>query len=101
MKKGDLFEKIYSVNIFKNEYPFLISSKLLRENNLGQIDFSKVTIIQNKTFYEIVELKYQYYPGFKQLKRLKQSQEYLSRILESEVKLSIRLCQKRNDSLFY
>jgi hypothetical protein len=101
MKMGEHFEKSYSTNISKNEYPFLISELLLREKNLGQIDFAKCFKHKKKFKIQIFEIKTKSAPNKFQFIRLKRTQDYLSQILETEVELKISLCQKTNDSLFY
>jgi hypothetical protein len=97
MKKGELFESEQSKIVHKNNLAFLVSPKLLREYNLGQIDLAAIS---NKKI-KIYEVKSSYYPSQLQMKRLKRTVDYLARIMEMDVVLEVRLCQKRDDSLFY
>lgn len=94
MNKGYEFEKRSTEKISTDEIPFLISSLLLREKNLGQIDLATY---QKKKRIKIFELKYSKYPSYLQLTRLRKTQDYLSQILEVEVDLKISLCKKQND----
>lgn len=97
MNKGEQFEKDFSKNVFFNEIPLLVSSKLLREKNLGQIDFAKYS----KDKIIIYELKNSKEPSKKQLMRLRETSNYISLVLECSIEFRICFCQKRNHSLFY
>ncbi len=98
MRKGDWFEAEFSK--FMDGVPFLVSSKLLRKFNLGQVDCAQI-IKKNSTYGVVLyELKFRAFPSSGQLKRLWKTQDFLARHLDTDVKLEIKFCQKGNDSLF-
>ena len=98
MKKGDWNELQWSLYYHQKYVPFLISSKLLRNFGAGQID---IGFIKKNNLWEavLVEIKSKSYPSKEQWKRLRKSQDYLSRVLECETILEVKFCQKDFDSL--
>ena len=102
MLKGDTLESRFSKNFHKNGVPFLVSPLLLRSQNLGQIDVALLEKNSSKLwFVRIVELKSCQALSKRQYLRLKKTQDYLSRVLDIEVKLEVNFCQKDDDSLFF
>ncbi len=102
MKKGELIELEASRFYHQKGIPVLVSDLMLRSMGLGQIDIS---ILEKNTtsswVLKIVEIKSSLYPGAIQLKRLRKTQDYLSRILELESKLEVKFCQKADHSLSF
>lgn len=94
MRKGDKFEKEFSL-IAHNEFlPVLISSSILRSKTAGQIDVAGLSRNNKSWVLRLFELKYVHYPSAQQWKRLRRSQDYLSKVLEMETKLEVKFCQK-------
>lgn len=98
MKKGDWNELQWSKYLHQKHIPFLISSKVLREIGAGQIDIAYLSH-QDPWRAELVEVKSNAYPTKFQWKRLLKSQDYLSKVLEFEINLKVKFCQKDFDSL--
>lgn len=91
---GNNFEKEFS-RIFHQRYcPVLVSSLLLRSFQAGEIDIAGLEKRENRWILVLHELKNSQYPGNKQWQRLKRAQDYLSRVLDIESKLSVKFCQK-------
>jgi hypothetical protein len=99
MRKGDLYEKECSLLYHKQFIPFLISSKILREIDAGQIDIAFIKSI-DPLKVGLIEVKSRSFPSRMQWQRLKKTQDYLSKVLECETNLSVKFCQKDFDSLF-
>ena len=100
MHKGDLLESDYSEYFHQKGVPALISSMLLRSQNLGQIDIAYLKKnLQKKWILTIIETKFSQYPSRQQMMRLRRTQDYLSRILDVESKLEVKFCQKADHSL--
>lgn len=93
-ERGDLFEKNFSRHFHQTHCPVLVSSLLLREQQAGQIDMAGLQKQVHGMVLVINELKFSQYPTTAQWLRLKKSQDYLSRVLDMEVKLSVKFCQK-------
>lgn len=92
--QGTNFEKEFSRTFHKKHCPVLVSSLLLREIHAGQIDMAGLQKKTNGWLLIIYELKGRLYPGSWQWARLRQSQDYLSKVLEMESKLEVKFCQK-------
>jgi hypothetical protein len=99
MRKGDLHEKESSLLYHQKFIPFLISSKILREIDAGQIDIAYIQTIKPLRI-SLIEVKSQSPPSQIQRRRLRKTQDYLSRVLECETILKVKFCQKDFDSLF-
>ena len=98
MKMADLNELQCSLYFHQNFIPFLISSKLLREVGAGQIDIAY--LVQAKPWRAfIIEVKNATDPSPTQWRRLRKTQDYLSKVLEFEIILKVKFCQKDIDSL--
>jgi len=98
MKKGDWNESECSLYYHRKFIPFLISPKILRELDAGQIDIAYIQKEKNWKIY-LIEVKSQSFPSKLQWQRLRKSQDYLSRVLERETILKVKFCQKDLDSL--
>ncbi|RPJ70938.1 MAG: hypothetical protein EHM20_15045 [Alphaproteobacteria bacterium] len=94
MRKGDKFEKDFSLHTHRVQVPVLISSQLLRSVNAGQIDVAGLVRKNKSWVLYLVELKSSIYPSAIQWLRLKRSQDYLSKVLDIETKLEVKFCQK-------
>ncbi len=95
MQKGDMHESKTSHIYHRAGVPALISSLVLRSKNLGQIDIAYLKRNKNKSWVlVIIETKSSVYPSHFQMKRLRGTQDYLSRLLEMESKLEVKFCQK-------
>lgn len=109
MKKGDMLEARVSSEIFQSHQnsqivPALISSLVLRSLNLGQVDIvylESENIKTKKWVIRIIETKFSMGPSEMQMRRLRRTQDYLSRILEFESKLEVKFCQKDDHSLSF
>ena len=102
MKKGDLLESENSRLLHKKGVPTLVSPMVLRSLNLGQIDVAYLEKSQNKTWVlRITESKTSVYPSVHQMKRLRKTQDYLSRVLEMEALLEVNFCQKGHRTLSF
>ncbi len=98
MKKGELNELQLSLYYHNQFIPFLISPAILRELGAGQVD---IAYLERKKDWKatLIEVKSQSYPSVHQWKRLQKSQDYLSKVLEFEIILQVKFCQKDFDSL--
>ena len=98
MRKGDWNERECSLYYHRKYIPFLISPKILRDLDAGQID---VAFIQKSRSWKVglIEVKSRSHPSTRQWQRLRKSQDYLSRVLECETILKVKFCQKDFDSL--
>lgn len=95
MQKGDIFEAQVSRHFHCNSIPTLVSSLILREKNLGQIDIAYLEKKANKTWVlKIIETKSSLYPSRNQMQRLRGTQDYLSKVLEASVILEVKFCKK-------
>jgi hypothetical protein len=75
---------------------------VLRSLNLGQIDVAYLEKSQNKTWVlRIIESKTSVYPSVQQMKRLRKTQDYLSRVLDMESLLEVKFCQKAHRALSF
>lgn len=102
MQKGDIAEARASREFHQRGVPALVSSLLLRAQNLGQIDIAYLQRTAKKTWVlKIIETKSSIYPGHSQLFRLLKTQDYLSRVLEMESKLEVKFCQKDDPPLTF
>ncbi len=103
MNKGMIFEKNFSLSFHSRNVALLISPKLLRKYQLGQVDMAKVELNHYMDIQKVhcVELKYQSIPSKLQQVRLIKATNYLSQLLEVETKFTIKLCKNPIDSLFY
>ncbi len=102
MRPGELTELKASLYYHQKGVPVLVSDLMLRSMGLGQIDISYLEKSAKKSWVlKIIEMKSSVYPGTKQLRRLKQTQDYLSRILDLESNLEVKFCQKADHSLFF
>ncbi len=102
MQKGDIAESSVSLSFHRRGVPVLVSSLVLRSQNLGQIDTALLEKNQKKAWVlKIIETKSSLYPGSKQLFRLRKTQDYLSRVLEIESKLEVKFCQKDDPLLTF
>lgn len=98
MNKGEFQEAEASKYYHQKYLPLLVSSKLLRKLNLGQIDLS---YFQKSHEWKliIVEIKSQCGPSRTQERRLRDSSEYLSRIFNIMTILEVKFCKNVKDSL--
>ena len=94
MRKGDSLEKLLSASIHQTYLPVLISSKILRSLNAGQIDLAGLSKNKKSWVLSLFEVKSSRYPSKRQWVRLLRAQEYLSKILEIDTKLEVKFCQK-------
>ena len=102
MKKGDILESSKSQFFHQKGVPTLVSSLLLRSQNLGQIDIAYLEKKANKSWVlRIIESKSSMYPSHIQMMRLRKTQDYLSKVLDMESKLEVKFCQKALHSLFF
>lgn len=102
MQKGDIAESESSKFFHQKGVPALISSLVLRSQNLGQIDIAYLEKNHKKTWVlKIIETKSSVYPDRKQVFRLLKTQDYLSRVLEVESKLEVKFCQKDDPPLTF
>jgi hypothetical protein len=93
---GNSFEKDFSFSFHQSVCPVLLSSLLIRSIDAGQIDVAGLVKDKNSKKWSLIlyELKISQYPGRKQWERLRRTQDYLSRVLEMDAKLSVKFCQK-------
>ena len=102
MQKGDIAESSHSKIFHQKGVPFLVSSLVLRSQNLGQID---IAILEknhkNAWVLKVIETKSSLYPAARQIFRLRKTQDYLSRVLEIESKLEVKFCQKDGPPLTF
>ncbi|MBC7714991.1 MAG: hypothetical protein H7177_16715 [Rhizobacter sp.] len=102
MKKGDILESDSSISFHKMGVPALVSPMVLRSHNLGQIDIAFLERRTDKTWVlNIIETKSSHYPSVHQMKRLRKTQDYLSRVLEMPAKLEVKFCQKVDPTLSF
>lgn len=102
MQKGDTLESRVSEIFHQKGVPALISSLVLRSQNLGQVDIVYLEKNnQKKWVLKIIEAKTSMYPSRFQMARLLKTQDYLGRVLDVESKLEVKFCQKADDSLFF
>ncbi len=97
MNKGEKFEMFISQIMHKKFLPVIISSKMLRSMDLGQVDVAilkKILPSRSQSVLILIECKCTYYPTKKQILRLKRTQDYLSRVLGIETKFEVKFCQK-------
>ncbi|MGZ3790108.1 MAG: hypothetical protein ACXVLQ_16345 [Bacteriovorax sp.] len=94
MRKGDKFEKDFSLEIHQIQRPVLISSLLLRSINAGQVDVAGLTRKKSEWLLHLYEVKTGHGPAGEQWRRLLRAQDYLSKVLEMGVKLEVKFCQK-------
>lgn len=93
-EQGNNFEKEFSLCFHQSCCPVLVSSLLLRSIDAGQVDVAGLYKKSNRWSLIIYELKSTQYPGAIQWRRLRRTQDYLSRVLEMDAKLSVKFCQK-------
>lgn len=102
MQKGDIAESSHSLTLHQKGVPALVSSLVLRSQNLGQIDIAYLEKNSKKAWVlKIVEMKSSVYPSQMQLIRLRKTQDYLSRVLDVESKLEVKFCQKADPPLTF
>ena len=102
MRKGDIHESDVSEVLHRSGVPALISSLVLRSQNLGQIDVAYLEKNKQKAWVlKIIETKTSMMPSRAQMARLLKTQDYLSRVLDIESKLEVKFCQKADPSLFF
>ncbi len=101
MKTGQGFEREFSRIGHSKHIPFLISSALLRSQNLGQIDVAILKMVKGNKRIILYECKLRQFPSKSQWARLIKTQDYLSRVLDIETKLELKFCQKDDRSLFF
>lgn len=100
MQKGDILEAQASKYFHRKCVPALVSSLILRSQNLGQIDVAYLERDNKKTWVlKIVETKFSIYPSRYQMQRLRRTQDYLSRILEMAAILEVKFCKKVDQTL--
>lgn len=98
--KGNLNEKIASLNYHNQNKALLISSKLLRAYDLGQVDLS---YIKNGRIH-LVEVKSSQtgisHLSRRQKHRIYKSADFIAQILDVEVQINyLNGCQMRGHSL--
>ena len=102
MKKGDILESDFSKSMHQLGVPALVSPMVLRSLHLGQIDVAYLQKTSNKTWVlKIIEAKYSVSPSVSQMKRLRKTQDYLSRVLDMPAKLEVNFCKKSDLTLFF
>lgn len=102
MNKGDMLESNLSLKFHHKGVPALVSSAVLRSLNLGQVDIVYLEKnLSNQWVLKIIETKFSQYPSHQQMRRLRRTQDYLSRVLEMESKLEVKFCQKADPSLSF
>ncbi|MDO9184165.1 MAG: hypothetical protein Q7U04_17255 [Bacteriovorax sp.] len=94
MRSGDKHEKDFSVYVHKNYLPVLVSSVLLRSLDAGQVDVAGLLKVNQSWVLSIFEVKSSQFPSSLQWRRLRKSQDYLSKILDISTKLEVKFCQK-------
>lgn len=94
MRKGDKFEKEFSLIAHQDHLPVLVSSQILRSLNAGQIDVAGLSRKNKSWVLCLFEVKFKHYPSAMQWQRLRKAQDYLSKVLELETKLEVKFCQK-------
>lgn len=94
MRKGERFEKEFSLITHQSLLPVLISSQILRSINAGQVDVAGLSKKNHSWVLSLFELKFKQYPSKFQWRRLMLAQDYLSRVLEIDTKLEVKFCQK-------
>lgn len=101
MKKGELLEAKISEEYHLKFTPLLVSPKLLRDYGLGQIDVAFIykTNLSKEWEAKIIECKISQYPSKIQIKRLLNSCDYLSKVLNMYVFLEVKFCKNVKDSL--
>jgi hypothetical protein len=93
---GDLFERYVSNKVHACTVPLLVSEKLLRERNMGQIDIGY--IFRGKCYAAECK-KGKSLLSSKQLSRLKRSQSFIGLLLQQRVDLiGIQQVAKLNDA---
>jgi hypothetical protein len=87
--EGYCFEKKMSLLLHDRNTAVLISSLLLRNLNLGQVDISILKKVDNVKFLIVYECKRHAFPTRRQHSRLSKSVDYLSRVLGVAVKFKV------------
>lgn len=87
--EGYNFEKNMSLQLHGFHSAVLVSSLLLRELSLGQIDVSIIKKNYKSNMIVLYECKRNTFPSRVQLKRLLKTADYLSRVLSMEVKIEV------------
>lgn len=87
--EGHDFEKNMSLIYHSDHTPVLLSSLLLRELKLCQIDISVLKKVSNSNCITLYECKRKSYPSKSQYKRLITTADYLSRVLDIGVKIEV------------
>jgi hypothetical protein len=88
-EKGLSFELRYSKDFHKIGVPLLISSNLLRRNNAGQVDISRLRSFKGEWIVELRELKTnEFNTQRSQYQRLLKAVRLLSEILELRFEFS-------------
>jgi hypothetical protein len=87
--EGYDFEKNMSFIVHSANTPVLLSSLLLNDLQLCQIDISDLRKASNSNCITLFECKRKYFPSKSQYKRLTATADYLSRILDMEVKIKV------------
>jgi hypothetical protein len=102
MKKGDVLESECSLFFHHRGVAVLVSPLVLRSLNLGQIDVAYLDRTSKKAWVlVIIESKSAFYPSILQLRRLRKTQDYLSRVLDMPAKLEVNFCQKDERTLSF
>lgn len=100
MQKGDILEAQASKYFHRESVPALVSTLILRSQNLGQIDIAYLEKDHKQSWVlKIVETKYSRYPSKFQMMRLRRTQDYLSRLLEMAAILEVKFCKKVDQTL--
>ncbi len=82
--KGESFEKEVSKRFHRDSTPVLVSSKVLRQFGMGQVDLARI----KNGILEIAEVKYSQRLGARQAKRLLASADYIGKVLGLSVKFN-------------
>lgn len=102
MKKGDMLESDFSQSMHRRGVPALVSPMVLRSLHLGQIDVAYLERTNKKSWVlKIIETKSSVSPSVMQMKRLRKTQDYLSRVLDMEALLEVNFCQKADRTLSF
>ncbi len=102
MKKGDILESDFSLSLHRKGVPALVSPLVLRSLHLGQIDVAYLERTPKKTWVlKIIESKSSTAPSVSQMKRLRKTQDYLSKVLDMTAILEVNFCKKADLTLSF
>ena len=94
VNEGFEFEKKMSFALHTAHTPVLLSSLLLRQINLGQVDICVMKSNLTSRFLVLYECKTQSSPSINQKMRLQKTAEYLSTVLGMSAKIEVIFAKK-------